>query len=464
MSMNNNKCDVSYELVFGCQDTAVLILQHLDVESLKSLRVVNKVLQRSVDRWVISRLVLDLDEIRCLETTEKVEILSYRFSSVRHLVIRHAQSSAEIGNVLQIWHTTSMRNGRVTVKKLELDSCIHLECWDTCTYGEGFLIHGIERLELYGCACDSIDVVSSLSGMLGPILSCIRVEDMDLYDSKFRIPAFENKSKVDIRTLLFLDTINDDQQEQSPLFSSLESLSFYQERLENLDLSGNVLSIDNIRLLFLEGEFLRLKKLRLRRCNLHEGHAEVISFSSSFPALCHLDIADNQLGTQASMYYISSSVQLTKHLYYLDVSNQLCCQEDCIYGLHLSMNFWESLITLKINQAKLNAAGMHGLLQSRMPCIRNLVLRETYLTSDALIMLGNSHLFSWQLETLDLSGGVNGVEVRRAVGAMTRIRAERLKKLSLKRSGLTSARAKSADRKALKELCKFHGSVEILIR
>ena len=80
-------------------------------------------------------------------------------------------------------------------------------------------------------------------------------------------------------------------------------------------------------------------------------------------------------------------------------------------------------------------------------------------------MLGRSNLFATLVETLDLSGRVQGVEVRRATQALAFSKSQRLQKLILRSSGLTSARAKSADRKALKELITFHGpSVEIQLR
>lgn len=256
--------------------------------------------------------------------------------------------------------------------------------------------------------------------------------------------------------MIFLDNIVHSKQ-QAPLFSCPSSLSLYQERLENLDLSGNVLGLDNIRLLFQEGTFVKLKRLRLRRCNMHESHAEVMSFSSSLVALCYLDLAENQLGTQASMFYISSSLQLTKQIRYLNLSNQYSCQQDWLYGWYLSINPWERLTTLKLNHVSFNAAGMHGLLQSLMPSMKQMFLCDSFLTSDALAMLGRSDLLGAHLETLDLSGTTHGVEVRRAVSALTKTRAQRLQRLFLKSSGLTSARAKSADRKALKALCAFHG-------
>ena len=452
------------DLVFGCQDTTGLLLEQVDIEVVRILRLVNKAFRRAIDRWIIRRLVLDLDEIRGDSMTGRIRDLSTRFLSVDHLVIRHATISREIEVVIREWCSShATMQGCNTLKRLEIDNS-QLESWDNDGQ-DRIPLEGVERMELYGCRCASVDIVSSLSYMLGPSLQYIRVEDIEFCDSKVCMPLFTETKDVHIRTVAFVDTIQQLQAEQSPLFLTPSCLSFYQERLENLDLSGNALGLDNIRLLFHEGRFSRLQRLRLRRCSLHESHAEMLSCSSSVGALCHLDLAENQLGTQTSMFYISSSVQLTRQLQYLNISKQSCCQPDCMYGWFLTMNPWESLITLKMNYTSLNAAGMHGLLQSRMYSIRHISLRESYLTSDALAMLGRSNLFATLVETLDLSGRVQGVEVRRATQALAFSKSQRLQKLILRSSGLTSARAKSADRKALKELITFHGpSVEIQLR
>jgi len=451
-----------FEPVFACEDTAVLILQLVDIQGLKSLRLVNKILRYAVNRWIIKRLIVDLDEIQGSELTRTVAWLSMRFPSVDALVIRHANTSAEIQALIHSW-SFHFNPDRTHLKTLEIDSS-HVDGWDVDMMQDCLFLSEVERLEISGCPCTSVDAVSALMHTLTPCLHTLLVDDVEFQDSRIRLPVFSDSNGRDIKTIIFVNNIQENEAHQCPLFCSPSSLSLYQERLENLDLSGNSLGLDNIRLLFHEWEFKKLKKLRLRRCNLYESHAEIMSLSTSLVALCHLDLAENQLSTQASMYYISSSLQFKKQLQYLNLSNQAGCQQDSLYVWFLSMYPWESLVTLKMNHASLNAAGMHGLLQTKMVRIRHVSFREAYLTSDALAMLGRSTLFSTQLETLDLRGTKHGVEVRRAFPALAYTRGESLKKLYLRGSGLTSARAKSADRKALKALRTFHGaSVEIQI-
>lgn len=450
--------NIVLERVFACQDTAVLILRYCDIETLKELRCVNSLLQCAVDRWGISKVVVDLNVIRSLESTTRVQGLAKRFPSVTLLVVRHASSFAEVKEGFLTWHSTCTKeHGCCHVRHLELDAC-DLWCREDCIRNGERPLEGVERLELTHCSCTSMEVVSSLSSLIQCSLQSIRIDTVYCSDGKAQIPVFPAGDKgISLKTLVFLDTIETRGMTQCPLFCSPSSLLFYQERLENLDLSRNALCMDNIRLLFHEGRFVRLQKMRLRECGLHESHAELLSCSSSLPVLHHLDISGNHLGTQASMYYIAASAQLTRQLKYFNISAQSSYQDDALYGWSMTRNTWESLVTLKMNHARVNIVGMHGLLQSRMPQIRHIYFRETYITSDALVMLGTSTLFSLRVETLDISGTMLGVEVRRAVPALSTVRTTRLRTLLLRGSGLTSARAKSADRRALKELCRFHG-------
>lgn len=108
---------------------------------------------------------------------------------------------------------------------------------------------------------------------------------------------------------------------------------------------------------------------------------------------------------------------------------------------------------------------MRGLIESWMPKLSRLLLRDSYVTQDALALLGRSDVFE-RLEEIDFSIGdadsLRGVEVRRLEDCFCQRQACRLKILRLRASGLTSRRSKTLDRKARKTLERMH-KTEIII-
>eukprot|EP00889_Picochlorum_renovo_P008834 jgi/Picre1/35864/NNA_003323.t1 len=140
-----------------------------------------------------------------------------------------------------------------------------------------------------------------------------------------------------------------DQEIQRPLFEYF-SLPFYQERLERLDLSGNKICPDNLRILLHLGEFHKLKKLRLQDCGLHEAHAQMFLDCCAMPQLKHLDLSLNKLGTQVSLYYLSCSHQLTSQLELLDISAQWYFHDDALAGFSFAADPWTSLKELNLEE------------------------------------------------------------------------------------------------------------------
>ena len=263
------------------------------------------------------------------------------------------------------------------------------------------------------------------------------------------------------RTLAF--TYNIHLSPQRPLWKSPEALATMQATLERLDLSGNALAPENVQLLFYEGRFSRLTKLRLRSCCLTESHVEIISHATSCVSLEHLDLSGNRLGTPIALYYLASSQQLTSQLRYLSLADQEETTDDWLYGLALTTAHWARLETFNASySANIGASSMLGICES-MPRLTRLLLHDSYVTKDALVLFGHSSLFSDVLEEVDFSSGdrrasecaSRGVEARRVEDCFCVRRATRLKVLKLRSSATRQSR--KYDRKAVKYLKAMHG-------
>ena len=475
---------MGFDRVFGCEDTARLVLDRLcqdyhGVTTLRHVRATCRLLQHAIDRWIVSRLVIDFQKEEALDLNR----LAGRFPSVKEIVLRNlSEQCVSVGpivhEVMQLW--------------------VHLRCveFDECEFGDDWLddrdseresvapaplparhsasSSGVEEVIFLQCRFPCAECVPQILGVFrsSHVLANLSLVEPEFANERPQLPDFRTASHGEAYNLLqsvsFQNAVHlslndrsvlgEGKSIQTPLFSTPSSLLFYQERIEKLDLSGNLLCLDNVRLLFYEEKFHKLKKLRLRDCGLHESHAEIMSFSSSLVSLSHLDLSGNQLGTQVAMYFISASEQLTRQLEYLNLSDQAEFQEDAMYGWTMSIRSFESLTTLKLQRARVNAAGMHALAQPhKMPRIQYISFKDTYIAANALLLLGSSQLFSSQIRRLDFSGSAHGVEIRRLASAFCSVQSETLEEVKVRHSGLTSRRSKSADRSALKALERFHG-------
>ena len=460
----------AFEDVWALRELAELVLQQLkgDVSDLRSLRQSSKLLRSAVDRWGVERLVVR-DDIDGHQTDP--ETLPGRFPVVRRLVLRSI--SPRTLDALVAFATL----GRLS--SVEYDECELVEDDVRNMRGlRGLPPMPVERLVVQDSVFASQQALDSLCAVHPA--AAVRIENVRLKvagqqemmiigndEQQFVARLGESRKQCVIpgesrpRTLAF--TYNIHLSPQRPLWKSPEALATMQATLERLDLSGNALAPENVQLLFYEGRFSRLTKLRLRSCCLTESHVEIISHATSCVSLEHLDLSGNRLGTPIALYYLASSQQLTSQLRYLSLADQEETTDDWLYGLALTTAHWARLETFNASySANIGASSMLGICES-MPRLTRLLLHDSYVTKDALVLFGHSSLFSDVLEEVDFSAGdrrasecaSRGVEARRVEDCFCVRRATRLKVLKLRSSATRQSR--KYDRKAVKYLKAMHG-------
>ncbi len=456
----------AFEDVWGLRELAELLLERLNVEDLLRLRRSSRLLKQAVDGWGIERLVVR-DDIDGHQIDPAA--LPERFPAVRRLVLR----------------SVSPRTLDALVAFASKGNLSSVE-YDGCELGEDFSIVGglpsmpVERLIVQDCVFASQEGLDGLCSVHPA--SAVRIENVGLRlagqqelmiigneEQQFAARFCASRKQCVIPDELTAEltavsfTHNVHLSPQRPLWRSPAALARMQATLEKLDLSGNALALENVQLLFYEGQFGRLAKLRLRGCCLTESHMEIISMATSCVSLEHLDLSGNRLGTPIALYYLASSEQLTSSLRWLSLADQEETTEDWLYGLALTTSYWERLETFNAGySANIGASSMLGICES-MPRLKRLLLHDSYVTKDALALFGISHLFGNVLEEVDFSVGYGqpsecasrGVEARRVEDCLCARRATRLKKLKLRASATRQSR--KYDRKALKSLKAMHG-------
>ena len=111
------------------------------------------------------------------------------------------------------------------------------------------------------------------------------------------------------------------------------------------------------------------------------------ALASGDAALKHLDLGQNRLGTPIALYYLASSAQLTSNLEYLSLADQEETTEDWLYGLALTTSSWQLKTFNASKSSNVSATSMLGICES-MPRLARLLLRTSYVTKDALTLLG----------------------------------------------------------------------------
>ena len=458
---NARSAPSSVERVFECRDVANLVLRGLchNKNTLRNIRLSCKILCHAVDAWTVSTLVLDYRVLYPVRDrlAEYMRRRGRKWEMVRHIIFRAFSEDMFKDTfylALEAWPRLSW---------IEFDGCDLSRDYLHCTKD------GLQH-------CRKIVIKNSLVSdqrlvelvKLGePIFTIQQCTWMGEEKPHFPdVRDYDDSSTSGLHTVSFTYNIVRpvEQEIQRPLFEYF-SLPFYQERLERLDLSGNMICPDNLRILLHLGEFHKLKKLRMQDCGLHEAHAQVFLDCCAMPQLKHLDVSMNKLGTQVSLYYLSCSYQLTSQLELLDISAQWYFHDDALAGFSFAADPWTSLKELNLEEIQVNAIGMRGLLQASMPSLECLSLYDSIISADALTVLAGSRLLRNQLRTLDVSGTNNGVEVRRLAPCFLQENLEecRLETLLLRHSGLTSARSKSFDRKALRQLQRCLPTTDIQI-
>ncbi|WPT14416.1 hypothetical protein PSENEW3_00000546 [Picochlorum sp. SENEW3] len=451
----------SVERVFECQDVANLVLRGLchNKNTLRNIRLSCKLLCHAIDSWTVSTLVLDYRVLYAVRDTLEDEIRRRRgkWEMVRHIIFRAFSEDMfkeTVSLALEAWPRLTW---------IEFDGCDFSRDYLDCT--KDGLQH-CRKIIMNNCLVRGERLVDIVK--LGhPVLAIQLCTWMGEQKPHFPdVRGCSDNSTNGLHTLAFTHNIVRpvDQEIQRPLFEYF-SLPFYQERLERLDLSGNKICPDNLRILLHLGEFHKLKKLRLQDCGLHEAHAQMFLDCCAMPQLKHLDLSLNKLGTQVSLYYLSCSHQLTSQLELLDISAQWYFHDDALAGFSFAADPWTSLKKLNLEEIQVNAIGMRGLLQASMPSLECLSLYDSIISADALTVLAGSRLLRNQLRILDLSGTNDGVEVRRLAPCFLAENLEecRLETLLLRHSGLTSARSKSFDRKAFRQLQRCLPKTDIQI-
>ena len=450
----------AFEDVWGLRELAELLLRRLDVDDLVGLRGSCRTLKHAVDEWGIERLVVrdDIDGHQPDPVT-----LTERFPAVRQLVLRSV--SPRTLDALVAFAS----KGKLA--SVDYDEC---ELGEDVSIVRGLPSMPVERLVVKDCVFASQEGLDSLCAVHPA--GAVRIENVGLKlaeqqelmilgneEQQFAARLCASRKQCVIPDeFTACDSFSFKQNihlsPQRPLWKSPAALERMQATLERLDLSGNALALENVQLLFYEGEFSRLAKLRLRACSLTESHMEIISMATSCVSLEHLDLSGNRLGTPIALYYLASSEQLTSQLRWLSLADQEETTEDWLYGLALTTSHWERLETFNASySSNIGASSMLGICES-MPFLRRLLLPHSYVTKDALALFGRSPLFGNVLEEVDLS-----VEARRVEDCFCAQRATRLKKLTLAASATRQSR--KYDRKALKLLKAMHGDhVAYIIR
>ena len=458
-------CSWAFEDVWALQELAELLLEHLDVPDLRSLRASSKLLKRAVDGWGIERLVIR-DDMEGHQ--DDLTALPERFPVVRRLVLRSiSPRTLDALNAFgSLGHLSSVEYDECELDEDDMDILRVLPSMP------------VDRLVVQDCVFASQQALDGLCAVHPA--NAVRIENVRLRlagqqelmiigneEQQFAARFCASRKQCVIpeestpTALSFTQNIH--LSPQRPLWKSPAALATMQTTLERLDLSGNALALENVQLLFYEGQFSRLAKLRLRSCCLTESHMEIISQATSCVSLDHLDLSDNRLGTPIALYYLASSQQLTSQLRFLSLADQEETTDDWLYGLALTTSHWERLETFNASySAHIGASSMLGICES-MPRLRRLLLHDSYVTKDALALFGQSPLFSDVLEEVDFSVGnrhmseyaSRGVEARRVEDCFCVRRATRLKKLKLRASATRQSR--KYDRKALKLLKAMHG-------
>ena len=438
----------SIERVFECQDVSNLVLRRVcqSKTAMRNIRLSCKMLCHAVDAWTVSTLVLDYRVLYAVRDTlvEDMRRRSRKWEMVRHVIFRAFSEDM----FKEIFYLALEAWPRLVW--IQFDGCDfsrdHLECtWDG--------LQNCRKIIMNNCLVCNQHLAHMVT--LGQPVFAIQ-QCTWMHEEKPHFPDIRDcNGDSGLHTLVFTQNIVRpvNQETQRPMFEYF-SQGFYHERLERLDLSGNMICPENLRILLHLGEFRKLKKLRLQDCGLHEAHAQMFLDCSAMPQLKHLDLSMNKLGTQVSLYYLSCSQQLTRQLEHLDISAQMYFHDDALAGFSFAIDPWISLQELNLEETQVNAIGMRGLLQASMPSLEGLSLYDAAISADALTVLSESHLLRNQLRILDVSGTNNGVEVRRVAACFPSETLEqcRLEILLLRHSGLTSARSKSSDRRALRQL------------
>ena len=277
--------DFAFEDVWSLQDIAELLLRRLDVRDLTSLRAASKLLKAAVDRWGIERLVIRDDAEGEYDDYSK---LPARFPVVRWLIVRTISD--------RTLSTLAAFASKGRLSCVEYDECEVFE-QDICTMPS----MPVESLIVRDCEFGTQHALDILCVQLHPANSVridgvqLRVVGDDLLiigneQQQFaaRLGASRKQcvipgvtagpmasvvveaQKASIASMAF--TYNIHLSPQKPLWKSPTALARMQDTLHSLDLSGNALALDNMHLLFYEGKFHKLAKLRLRDCSLTESH------------------------------------------------------------------------------------------------------------------------------------------------------------------------------------------------
>lgn len=291
-------------------------------------------------------------------------------------------------------------------------------------------------LDITGCKLDS----SSLTE-LSNHLNAASLRRLDLSENNLSslAPLLENQWPH-LKTFIASDNRGLDLIEAisfvTTSFASIERLDLSGVKIQRQKYSGPSANINTV---WPQG----LKKLKLRRCGLSDADVKPVLCSLP-PGLAHLDLEENEFQTKASISVIASIP--FPNLGFLSLSRNTRLFSNALSGMEIA--HWSSLELLEASELYIDISGIRGLVKARLPCLRTLVLRNCLMSWGAVDQLAAGN---WPcLEKLDL-GGKEGIHLRRAGSSLASAVAwNNLKLLVVRPTNLTSMRAKTTDRWAVR--------------
>jgi hypothetical protein len=290
-------------------------------------------------------------------------------------------------------------------------------------------------LDITGCRMDSV-ALDKLCDLDSPSLRRLDLSENNLSSLKPLLKSRWTRLKSFIAsengTLDLLEAI-------AIVSSSLASV-------ERLDLSG--IKIRRHSYTGLPAEYCatwpqNLNKLKLRRCGLSD--IDVKPLLSSLPlGLLQLDVEDNEFQTKESISGIAS-IPLP-NLKLISLSRNTRLFSNALLGLENAQ--WPHLERFEASELYIDISGVRGLTKAKLPRVRTLVLRNCLMSWGAVDQLATGN---WPcLEKLDI-GGKEGIHLRRAGPSLASATAwNKLQILVVRPTNLTSMRAKTVDRWAIR--------------
>jgi len=305
------------------------------------------------------------------------------------------------------------------------------------------LLH-LQELELSECDLAKEDVA------LLATLHAPRLRELDL--SASGVPCLDALSSSNWPRLAALSLC------ANPRLGVPAALSLAAEtfpRLADLDLSGTMLLPAAVAAL-VAAPLPMLEWLRLSECRLSD-EALLPLASASWPRLQLLDLAHNNLRSDAAMQYLATAE--LPNLWSLDISGNSDLHASALQALSTAR--WPRLERFSASYLPLSSKGVSGLIAAEMPRLAVLTLYECTMPWVAVDRLASAK--NWPcLRRLNLGGSCSGVQGRRAGPSLAVAEWPSLKTLVLRQTKMSSVKAKTAVRREQMQLRERWPDLKIL--